>query len=157
MTWIGQSSNNIHPSSQASLLEARRWLRTCLEIHDQCRAAASDFMPTRLLKIEDHGDKHITLRLEDTAPNVHHNYAALSYCWGGEQLLRTTKDSLVQHKCAVSYNDLPPTLRDAVITTYGLDLQYLWVDALCIVQDDDVDRSSEIDMMSFVYSSGQFR
>ncbi|KAH7418960.1 heterokaryon incompatibility protein-domain-containing protein [Cadophora sp. MPI-SDFR-AT-0126] len=82
-----------------------------------------------------------------------HPYAALSYCWGGEQSLQTTTHNHARHQIGIDFDDLPPTLRDAVLTTHKLGLQYLWVDALCIIQDDERDKSSEIDMMSYVYTS----
>jgi hypothetical protein len=78
-------------------------------------------------------------------------YAALSYCWGGEQLVRTTKKNCQQHLIVIYFQDLPPTLRDAVQVTEKMGLHYMWVDALCIIHDDDDDRSREIEGMGLVY------
>ena len=36
-------------------------------------------------------------------------------------------------------DELPKTIRDAVVTTRMLDLQFLWVDTLCIIQGDSSD------------------
>ena len=109
-------------------------------------------MPARLVKILRVNGEYM-LRLYSKEPDVYHQYAALSYSWGGEQLLRTTKDNLENHYKEIKMSSLPPTLRDVVLTIDTLALEYLWVDALCIIQDDDHDRGPEIDMMSYVYSS----
>ncbi|KAL1948611.1 hypothetical protein VTO73DRAFT_10417 [Trametes versicolor] len=46
---------------------------------------------------------------------------------------------------------LPQTVRDAISVTYALGFQFLWVDALCIIQDDDADRRHEIGRMHDIY------
>jgi hypothetical protein len=46
---------------------------------------------------------------------------------------------------------LPQTLRDAVAVTKSISAPCLWVDALCILQDSDEDKSFEISMMEKVY------
>ncbi|RYP08677.1 hypothetical protein DL765_008700 [Monosporascus sp. GIB2] len=48
---------------------------------------------------------------------------------------------------------LPQTLQDAIIATRGLGLKYLWVDALCIIQDDEEDFSRELPHMAEIYNS----
>jgi hypothetical protein len=71
-------------------------------------------------------------------PKVSANYVCLSYCWGAdtEGVLKTTKHTLDDHYRAIPYSLLPPTIRDAVIVCRHLGVPYLWVDSLCIVQDD---------------------
>jgi hypothetical protein len=68
MSWIGQNSDNRHPSSKESMSEARGWLQSYIEPHDLCKVAQPGFMPTRLLKIEGSGDD-LKLSLEDTKPD----------------------------------------------------------------------------------------
>jgi hypothetical protein len=48
---------------------------------------------------------------------------------------------------------LPRTIRDAITITCGMFIPYLWVDALCIVQDDDISKAWEINRMQDIYSS----
>jgi hypothetical protein len=50
--------------------------------------------------------------------------------------------------------DFPPTIRDAVIVTRRLGVQYLWIVSLCIVQDDLDDWSAESTKMGDVYENG---
>jgi hypothetical protein len=48
---------------------------------------------------------------------------------------------------------LPRTIRDALEVTLSIGYRFLWVDSLCIVQDDDEDRDLQIDMMDEIYSN----
>jgi hypothetical protein len=48
--------------------------------------------------------------------------------------------------------ELSKTIQDAVFTTRRLGLQYLWVDAICIVQDDEAEVERELAIMSQIYS-----
>src|SRR5277367_3868507 len=62
-------------------------------------------------------------------------YAALSYCWGQCELLRTTEATYAERCLSIPLHTLPRTFKDAVSMTTALGLQYLWIDALCITQD----------------------
>jgi hypothetical protein len=48
---------------------------------------------------------------------------------------------------------LPATLRDAIMTTRKLRLQFLWIDALCIIQDSEIDKNFEITRMDSIYQN----
>lgn len=47
---------------------------------------------------------------------------------------------------------MPKTLQDAVVVTCALGLEYLWIDALCIVQDDEIEKEKDIGDMGDIYS-----
>jgi hypothetical protein len=51
----------------------------------------------------------------------------------------------------MSLDTLPKTLQDAIEVTRELGLRYLWVDALCIVQDDLEDFNREAANMDYIY------
>lgn len=92
-------------------------------------------MPRRLLNVgslEESCDPFLFEPVE-RAP-----YVCLSYCWGAEAhgVLKTTKANLGSHYRAIPYASLPLTIRDAVIVCRKLQIPNLWVDSLCIVQDD---------------------
>lgn len=83
-------------------------------------------------------------------------YAALSYVWGEVQLdgLNTTLGNVADREVdgSVASVDLPRTISDAVDLTRDLGIPYLWVDALCIVQDAPyVEKAIQIDAMDKVY------
>jgi Heterokaryon incompatibility protein (HET) len=81
-------------------------------------------------------------------------YIALSHCWGEEKLpLRTTKDKLDTYKGRIEPSELPRTFLDAVTVAREIDVQYLWIDSLCIIQDDSEDWAKESQKMEQVFSS----
>ena len=74
------------------------------------------------------------------------------YCWGtGPRKFVTTRDSLPGLKHGFSYNSLPATIRDSCLVTKLFGCRYLWIDALCIVQDDAKDQAQEIPKMRSIY------
>lgn len=84
-------------------------------------------------------------------------YAALSYCWGPKldalKQVKTTKDTILTHRQGMPLSSLSPVVRDTVRVCRALDIRYLWVDALCIIQGDKVDWDRESQMMGQVYYS----
>jgi Heterokaryon incompatibility protein (HET) len=83
-------------------------------------------------------------------------YAALTYCWGRDERFITTALTIRQHMIRINFQDLPPSLQDAVLVTEKLGLSLLWVDALCVFQDDENDKASEVSQMPSVYSQATF-
>lgn len=85
-------------------------------------------------------------------------YVALSYVWGQEPFFKTTQQNLAQLQLHGALTDshrllgVPRTIADAIAAVGLLDERYLWVDALCIVQNDDITRHAEINKMAFIYA-----
>jgi hypothetical protein len=82
-------------------------------------------------------------------------YAALSHCWGPPEKrpLITTKGNLSQHRVQIDH--FPKTFQDAFVITRALGLQYIWIDSLCIVQDDEEDWKRESKVMGRIYQRAQ--
>jgi hypothetical protein len=78
-------------------------------------------------------------------------WACLSHCWGGERPLISTRETLSEHKEGISWASLPATFKDAVIVARALGIQYLWIDSLCILQDDPDDWQVESARMAEIY------
>ena len=51
----------------------------------------------------------------------------------------------------IPLSSFPLTLRDGIIVAHGLGFRYLWIDALCIVQDDEDDKDNEIPQMRWIF------
>jgi hypothetical protein len=81
-------------------------------------------------------------------------YACLSYCWGAdlEGVLKTTKENLLQQLEGIDIASLPKTIADAVTVCRGLNIANLWVDSLCIIQDDLDDWLSQSSQMLDIYA-----
>ncbi|KAI0426213.1 heterokaryon incompatibility protein-domain-containing protein [Xylaria sp. FL1042] len=144
----------IHPpgldvGSERAFEKARQWLKTCCNKHSGCSSSKGKPLPTRVIDVS--SDK---LRLVDTRAEglKHDKYATLSYCWGGPQPVTTTKATLAQHLRMLPAGDFPQTIKDAIIVTRALKVKYIWIDAVCIVQDDLEDKAVEISRMTEVYN-----
>jgi hypothetical protein len=96
-----------------------------------------------LLHIEP-GDGHLAIRLVDNLPISSIKWAALSYVWGGNQEVKTTSSCLSAMMMNISVENLPQTLTDALMVCKKLWLRYIWIDCLCIVQDDGDDLTREL-------------
>jgi hypothetical protein len=89
-----------------------------------------------------------------------HSYVALSYVWGGSEIFKTRKKN-VERLCEANSLSLsnapliPRTIRDAFQVTELLGERYLWVDALCIIQDDADSKHNDIKRMSAIFHNAQ--
>lgn len=125
-------------------------VRQCYTEHGACRSMSEAFVPTRLLYV---GGGNAALRLcETTTWQEQPPYVALSHCWGGSKPLSLLKARLEEFKKRINVADLPNTFKDAIIVTQELQLPYLWIDSLCIIQDDTTDWEQEAARMADVYS-----
>ncbi|CAJ0551415.1 Ff.00g113450.m01.CDS01 [Fusarium sp. VM40] len=100
----------------------------------------------------------IVLRLLETTsgflePDL--QYVALSYCWGPEGgTLTTTLNNIEAHKKRIPFDHLPSTIKDDVFVCRNLSINYLWVDALCIIQDPgNADWVEQSGRMNLIYSN----
>jgi hypothetical protein len=121
--------------------KAMEWFKECRKSHTRCieHNNTHSFVPDRLLDVGAGSAARIYLR--DIPAESNCDYAALSYCWGGPQPRMTTVADLEEHMTrGIPVDDLPATIQDAISVTRCLGLQYLWIDALCIIQDNDADK-----------------
>ncbi|CAM1500516.1 Fc.00g096780.m01.CDS01 [Cosmosporella sp. VM-42] len=140
------------------------WLDECMEKHGSLcsyvgrRVIETDYSsPTRLINVGHDGViprlvNSATLRRDDGGFGP--SYTALSHCWGNPELVpKTTTETLAQFMVAgLPLDELPPTFQHAIQITRKLNVEYLWIDSLCIVQDDPLDKSRELTTMDLIYS-----
>lgn len=53
--------------------------------------------------------------------------------------MQLTSHSITEFKQNISFDSLPKTFQDAVIICTTLDINYIWIDSLCILQDSPED------------------
>ncbi|KAI0889154.1 HET-domain-containing protein [Annulohypoxylon maeteangense] len=129
-------------------------LECCRVSHPQCQPCGPTRLPSRVLHITENGEPFPQVQLLVTIERQTGYYTALSYCWGGPQPFQLTKSNLrALQGTTIESNLLPQTLKDAVRVTHLLGLRYLWIDALCIVQDDPEDKKREISKMCAIYQN----
>jgi hypothetical protein len=107
-------------------------------------------VPTRLLKVE-FDETQMFARLVDNVVEQNPRWAALTYVWGGDQKFKATLSFLSTLKEKFDVHRLPQTIQDALTVCRGLELEYLWVDCLCIIQDDPDDLARELAAMPQIY------
>lgn len=140
--------------SWESFAWARELLQNCEQKHKRCdkarrcNAPKKQFIPTRLIDVRFHRD---LVRVVDSR-DVQSWWCCLSYVWGeGHRQVRTTKETLAAHKDGLPLAFLPPTIRDAIIVARWLRVRYIWIDSLCIIQDDPEDVKRELGLMPDIY------
>lgn len=79
-------------------------------------------------------------------------YIALSHRWGGIDTFCTTAHNINERLIDIPYSQLPKTFQHAVITTWNLRVEYLWIDSLCIRQGDNSDWLQESAQMENVFA-----
>lgn len=137
------------------LMLAKQWISHCNHDDHICTerytSTQSDQSgnPTRLLQIDN--DAH-RVRLIQTIQGERYEYVTLSHRWGHKKTASTRKENVHSHvHRGIQTLDLPATFRDAVIVVHTIGYQYLWIDSLCIVQDDTEDWELECPRMASIY------
>jgi Heterokaryon incompatibility protein (HET) len=137
-----------------SLDQAARWLEACKRDHEQCRAKDASFQPTRLLFLGDEDQETIRLVEKESSST---SYAALSHRWSEEtQQVRLEHGNMARRKRdGISLRDFPPMMQDAISVLRRLGILYVWIDCMCIIQDDKEDWSREAATMASVYANAE--
>ena len=128
-------------SAEGCLHLARQWVAECSSYHPKCLSRVPSTLPKRVINVGEAGKSDP--RLERTAEQTG-TYAWLSCSWGTSQLLKTTLENITDFMHAIPLKDLPPTFRDAIYLARELDIKYLYIDALCIIQGDTNDFLEEL-------------
>ncbi|KAK4035023.1 HET-domain-containing protein [Parachaetomium inaequale] len=147
------------------LSRLRRWLDHCDTHHTaHCQLSPRSeqifsYRPRRLIDVK---------RMCLVSCEPWQRYAALSYVWGAGPAFMTLKRNIEQLQqerslstetwCHASQTvdvsgHLPRTIRGVMELTGKLGEQYLWVDSLCIVQDDDDEKQDELARMGSIYAN----
>ncbi|KAG2045299.1 heterokaryon incompatibility protein-domain-containing protein [Suillus americanus] len=132
----------------------KKWIKLCHECHgDICKS---------LLRIGEHDNRKLPgfVRVVDVvlmavvpAP-AGCRYIALSYIWGGIGAeYWTTKDNIADRGTPGGLNTakLPDTITDSILFVRQLGERYIWIDTLCIIQDNSQDKFAQIHNMDLVY------
>jgi Heterokaryon incompatibility protein (HET) len=132
--------------------QVRLWVEDCRG-HPECgNLNRSTKNPTRLIHIVSDSE----VQLLNTREMELIDYSALSYCWGGQASGRTLRENAERRASYLQIRNLPQTIQDAITLTKGVGLRYIWVDSVCIVQDNAEDWARESALMQEVYSNASF-
>jgi Heterokaryon incompatibility protein (HET) len=81
------------------------------------------------------------------------SYASLSHCWGAHVPVKLLASNLSTFEHKIEISELPKTFREAIDVVRRLDIEYIWIDSLCIIQDSKDDWAKEAALMHQVYSN----
>lgn len=164
--------------SSKALALARLWYDRCRSDHSQCRdtlpwraagtalsggvrfgmtephgTSESRWYPPRLLHLSSNSIRLVGRRQLQQCPP----FAALSHCWGQVPFLMLSTDNIRNfEREGVDYAALPENFRDAVDICRSLNISYLWIDSLCIIQQgctSQEDWNANLWIMRYIYSS----
>ena len=139
------------PWDQLTLM--RTWMSNCVSKHSKCRQAAGQGLPKRLLDVRAFASSDDIRLVESQSVSAAAKYVTLSHCWGphAKHPLCTRKATLMDRMRRIRFEDLSLTFKDAVKVCRDLDQQYLWIDSLCIIQDDNNDWLEQAAAMASIY------
>lgn len=130
-------------------------INNCRIYHPECRQLqkAGNWWPTRLIDIGNEGEGKWKLVSLPAKPQPPPSYMTLSYRWGSKDNFRLLKENLYSFQNGLPIADLPRTFQDACLVAWRFSVKFLWIDALCIIQDCSEDWSRESAAMRLVYAN----
>ena len=140
--------------SMESLSTASKWLKTCSMEHESCRHAGAEapvsWRPSRLVDLGS-GSLPTPKLCDDFAPDSKTEYMTLSRCWGADLPCTLRKTNLDLFKNSIPFLELPQTFQDTTRAVKLFGIRYIWVDALCILQDSVSDWDLESSRTNSIY------
>lgn len=136
-------------------VNCKRWLSKCEAEHNCAERRDENYVPPRVLDI-----RHEKVRLVEgqrlMASAI--RYATLSHRWGStiDHLVLTTENKSELER-DVHWESIPETFQDAIKVTRSLDIDFIWIDSLCIIQRGALQKSDwakHLTEMRLVYSNG---
>jgi hypothetical protein len=136
-------------SSYATISLIQDWFRTCSQKHDGCAIPAVSVLPSRALDIS-----NFKVKLFEThgmaAP-----YVTLSHCWGLKPIVRLLQTNIEDFQRDIPWTFLSRTFQDAIMVAWKLGFRFIWIDALCILQDSKPDWEFHASKMAPIFSNSQ--
>lgn len=142
---VSPAAQRLDPSGLVDLQLISTWLSSC---PTSCYQSSMDCLPQdfRLVDVQ----RNCLVK-----PPEHCRYVALSYCWepASETTVTTLRENVDKFGQDGALCGLPNTIVDAISVCKDLGERYLWVDRLCIVQDDQDSKMAQIMAMADIYAS----
>jgi hypothetical protein len=130
----------------------KSWLKDCDTTHSDCFGAPAKQLPSRLIDVGITTTSKLRLSEPYYEGVFEARYVVLSHMWGRSPISCTLTENIESFRTSIPEALLTPNFRDAIICTRALGIRYLWVDALCIIQDSEEDWEREAARMEDVFS-----
>ncbi|KAF4470972.1 hypothetical protein FALBO_2113 [Fusarium albosuccineum] len=130
---------------------AKSWLDRCQQDHPLCRESRNPtFCPTRLVEIVDSKTVRV---IESGITNPSGPYAAFSHCWGRAKTLKLLEENKGTLETSIEITELPQSYKEALDVASRFGIKYIWIDSLCIIQNNVDDWRAEAATMKDVYNN----
>lgn len=129
----------------------QHWLSICETNHRSC-SSTSSILPKRVIDLS--GYQARILESNDL-PARERRYITLSHCWGNDTdlLPKTTTYNYHERKREIPEEELSPLFQDVLAIARALNCAFVWIDSLCIIQNDQEDWKEQSYQMSDIYSN----
>ncbi|KAM0316327.1 hypothetical protein ACHAPQ_011352 [Fusarium lateritium] len=135
--------------SQVASCQIQTWLEDC-KAHKTCYNLHTEAtLPTRVIEVSPTSQEQPRV-IESSG--LRGAYATISYCWGETPFETLRTSNYAQCLESLDLSTLPLTFQNAIAITRKISIPYLWIDALCIVQDSEEDKNKEISSMKDIYA-----
>ncbi|KAH7627171.1 heterokaryon incompatibility protein-domain-containing protein [Sordaria sp. MPI-SDFR-AT-0083] len=143
------------------LTQVRRWVDECIREHEACiMSAASNRLimseSQTMVRFIDIGlDESATIHLVEEIQEKKAKYITLSHRWTTHTSSMTLKGSnKAAYYTTIPTENWPKIYKDVVFLSRFLGIRYIWIDSLCIIQDDLQDWSEQASLMHHIYAHG---
>ncbi|KAI0435668.1 heterokaryon incompatibility protein-domain-containing protein [Xylaria telfairii] len=155
-TWLAGTPRLFDPERCDPSL-VREWLHHCNHHHgDRCLRPAAWLLYSEIRRNFIDVEVECIVTPVDDVP-----FVALSYVWGRVETLRAQKSNIGDLRRPGSLSEtsshiMPRTIRDSMRLCALTGQRYLWVDRVCIVQDDDETKQLHLRAMAETYAKAEF-
>ena len=134
-------------SSQLEYSNIQRWLEYCkLHPYRLCQIGEQQISGLKVIDCS-------SLSVVATPPSC--LYVSLSYVWGQSRTVEDDDEFTLNGPLESRGTRLPQTIKDAITVTVGLGFQYLWVDRLCIDQNNEGEKHDQFRQMDSIYNGAE--
>lgn len=147
-------SGRMHTGSMPVFEWSKAQIEACQSNHEPCKSVLHS-MPDRVLYLGQGKAENTSWLMNDVIlyepSGETREYATLSHRWGDRQPIRLLRSNLEEFKARISWHSLPATFQQAITFIRRLQIQYVWIDSLCIIQDDMEDWRRQSTKMASIY------
>ncbi|CAG8955872.1 hypothetical protein HYFRA_00008722 [Hymenoscyphus fraxineus] len=130
----------------------KKHLTLCESSHTACQQTDLPDLPRRVLDVRNLLKPRLFCSI-----NQHARYFTLSHSWGDKEHkpLMTVKSNLHEHRREIPWDSLSELFKSAIIIARFAGASFLWIDSLCIVQDDPLDWETQAAKMAEIYKNSE--
>lgn len=124
-------------------------IRHCTEEHTGCKNTSEVFLPRRVIDVGNDDQEPFLLDSKGKMGK----YISLSHRWGGIRPLVTTKGNLAEMRTVIPMDTISKTFLDTILVARRLGVPYVWIDCVCMVQDDPLEWQTDSSKMADIYGN----